>query len=107
MKLLIFLFTGLILFILFIFIFTACSKVELKQPTCKRVYCLSDRYTYDTVYLRTDTLRPFGRYHNDFCGSDTLKFVTQPMLFLCTDSTFEIVRYVIGDKITQPKIFKL
>lgn len=83
-----------------------CSKYEPIQPTCKRVYCLSDRYSYDTVYLRTDTLWPFGRYHNEFCGSDTLKFVTLPMLFLCADSTYEIVRYVIGNKITQPKIFK-
>lgn len=92
--------------LLIILLLAGCSKVELKQPTCKRVYCLSDRYSYDSVYLKTDTLWPFGRYRNDFCDKDTLKFVTQPILFLCDDSTFEIRRYVIGDKITQPSILK-
>lgn len=92
--------------LLVILLLAGCSKVELKQPTCKRVYCLSDRYSYDSVYLRTDTLWPFGRYHNDYCDSDTLQFVTQPMLYLCADSTFEIRRYVIGDRTTQPITIK-
>ena len=88
-----------ILFVLFLF---SCSKSELKQPTCKRVYCLVDKYNRDTVYMRTDTLWPHGRYGNDFCNEDTLRFVTQPIIFMCMDSTYEILRYVIGNKITRP-----
>ncbi len=91
-----------ILFVLFLF---SCSKSELKQPTCKRVYCLVDKYNYNKDYIRTDTLWPFGRYGNDFCNADTLRFVTQPTVFFCTDSTYEITRYVIGNKITEPTIF--
>lgn len=86
---------------------TGCSKAELPEVNCKRVYYLSDRYTLDTVYLKTDTLWPYGRYHNDFCGSDTLQFTSKvSFLLLCADSTYEIKRWVVGDVASQPKIFK-
>jgi hypothetical protein len=82
----------------------SCTKPILEQPSCQRVYMLADWYDYDTNYLRTDTLWPWGRYHNDFCGNDTLQFVNGGLLRLCEDSTFEMIRYVIGNKITQPWI---
>jgi hypothetical protein len=78
-----------------IIVLSSCWKSELPTPTCKRVYCLSERYTIDMKYIRTDTLWPFGRLHNDFCGSDTLQFVNPPILFLCADSTYEIKRYIL------------
>ncbi len=94
--------------LLILLFFTACTKEYTSPvPQCQRVYYLSDKYTFDTVYLKTDTLWPWGRYNNVFCGKDTLIFSNYRDSFrVCGIQIYEVLRCVIGDKITYPKIYK-
>ena len=85
-----------------------CVKHALPVATCQRVYVLADYYRLDTVYLRTDSLWPWGRLNNAFCGRDTLvftKYEPKPVQ-VCGTSQLVAVRYVVGNKVTQSKIFK-
>lgn len=87
---------------------TQCVKQALPAATCQRVYVLADYYRLDTVYLRTDSLWPWGRLNNAFCGRDTLVFArhqSQPVQ-VCGTSQLVAIRYVVGNKITQSKIFE-
>lgn len=94
--------------ILVLTVATQCVKQALPVATCQRVYVLADYYRLDTVYLRTDSLWPWGRLNNAFCGRDTLAFTRyepKPVQACGTDQLVAI-RYVVGNKITQSKIFK-
>jgi len=96
----------LFIFATFIWL-AACNKEEPIKPTCQRVYFLSDKYTYDTIYVKTDSLWPWGKHNNDFCNSDTLQFSNdERILKICADSTLEVRRWVIGNKITSYTIFR-
>jgi hypothetical protein len=96
-----------LLFITLIALFISCTKENIKEPTCQRIFMLSDKYSIDTVYLRTDSIFPWGRLHNDFCGEQLNQFKSDTSLLrLCEDQTFERKRYVIGNVITQPFIYK-
>lgn len=82
----------------------SCSKEYL--PDCQRIYVLVDKYNGDTSYWKTDTLRPWGE-NNLFCKADTMwAHDYKPVLLGCNPLGFELVRYVIGNKITYPTIFK-
>jgi len=87
----------------------SCSKDNeyIQNPICKRVYELSDKYKLDSSYIKTDTLWPWGKYNNVFCNSDTLQFVNLTVsMKVCTTETLEIRRYVIGNVITKPNLYK-
>lgn len=86
----------------------SCTKPVEPTPTCQRVYFLSDKYRIalaDTMYMFTDSLWPWGRYNNVFCGQDTLQFKNTEELKFCGQDIYEIRRFVIGDKKTTHKVF--
>lgn len=85
-------------YILLLLILAGCSKTKFAPaPTCKRVYELCDRYTRDTVFIRTDTIWPWGRYNNWFCGKDTLQFINHITAgTICADSTYQVTRYAMN-----------
>lgn len=89
-------------------IFFSCSKtIGLKEPTCRFVVLLSDKYSHDSVYIRTDTL--YGKGNLTYvCGRDLDSCKSRPdhWIVLCADATFECWRYVFDKQITQPLIFK-
>lgn len=97
---------------LFTIIFSAAASSCTQEfvpapPTCQRVYELSDKYDSDTLFIKTDTLWPWGRYANVFCKSDTLIFSQfNDSLHGCEPQGYQRTRYVIGDKKTLPLIFK-
>jgi hypothetical protein len=91
-----------------VLLIAGCTKLYVEHPPCQRVYMLSDKYTLDTSYIRTDTLWPWGRYNNAFCNSDTLIFYqsVQPTpLQICGKDNLVIIRYVVGNKITFARIY--
>jgi hypothetical protein len=58
MKFLIFLFLMCLIAAL-----CSCGKTYPDEPTCRRVYILSEKFTREKVYLRTDTT-----YQDILCG---------------------------------------
>lgn len=69
----------------FVFL-TACTKESFeKPPDCSPVYLLSDKYTIDSVYLRTDTLN--GGKAIIACGAELerLKLIKPYWFFHCVD----------------------
>lgn len=87
----------------------ACTKQYVEHPTCQRVYMLSDKYKLDSTYLHTDSLWPWGRHNNAFCNADTLIFyeTAKPTpMRICADNQLEIIRFVVGEKLTTPTLFK-
>jgi hypothetical protein len=61
--------------LLFIFvsgIAIACTKENVPEPTCQRVYILSDKYRADSTYIQTDSIKPWG-LNNIFCGEELAK----------------------------------
>jgi hypothetical protein len=91
-----------------IFIFGSCSKNEIiAQSTCDRATLLSDKYSSDSVFLKTDTLW----FDAHLCGKDlqNIKAAKDYWIIFCSPPiqsmpsfTIEHCRYVIGNKITYP-----
>ena len=81
--------------------FTSCSKDRIDSPNCDTVCLLSDKYTSDSVYLRTDTLWK----DDNICGEDLIRLskLQESWIVLCADMSIERWRYVVGNKVTQPK----
>src|SRR6188768_3777014 len=92
----------------------SCTKQTIPEPTCQRVYILSDKYRSDSTFIQTDSIWPWGRYNNVFCGEEladlsAIKDTTRPCVVpnpLIPDMKIETIRYVIGNKITHPKKLK-
>lgn len=78
----------------------------MKEPTCRFVCLLVDKYTPDSFYQKTDTL--WGGYYNYVCGRDLDSCMNRPQQWYveCADMSIECWRYVFDRKITQPIIFK-
>ena len=91
-----------------LFVLLSCTKENIlpnNSTGTQRACLLSDKYKKDTSYIRTDTL------WKDYVLRDSIAkriSLIQPMwLKICVpDTSYEIWRYVIGTKITYPKIFK-
>ena len=96
-----------LLLVLALTVATQCTKQQMRIPTCQRVYVLQDHYRLDSVYLRSDSLWPWGRFNNVFCGRDTDQFITEKLQLVRVCGTDELTatRYVIGNKITEPLTF--
>tara|TARA_R110000868_G_scaffold335443_1_gene596298 strand:- start:891 stop:1184 length:294 start_codon:yes stop_codon:yes gene_type:complete len=65
-------------------ILASCTKEQTeKPPNCSPVYLLSDKYTIDSVYLKTDTLWQ----DKNICGADLerLKLIKPYWIFHCLD----------------------
>ena len=80
------------------------------QPRCERACLLSDKYTSDTIYVRTDTL---WKDYN-LCGKwlDSIKVLIgkDEWLRLCDTSfswRYEVWRYVIGNEVTWPHYLQI
>jgi hypothetical protein len=89
-----------------LFLFAGCSKnINKITPTCEFYTLLSDKYTGDSSYIRTDTLSPKYAYA---CGKDldSCKKYAIQWLNNCGNNTIECLRYVFGNKKTDPIIFK-
>jgi hypothetical protein len=83
----------------------SCSKYQEPVNNCNKACLLSDKYTLDFVFLKTDTL------FKDDCipYKEVIKIRDiAPAWFIgCYPNNYlECLRYVIGDKITYPIIFK-
>lgn len=91
----------------------SCTKQTIPEPSCQRVYILSDKYRADSTYIQTDSIKPWG-YNNVFCGEElaklsAIKDTTYKCVFpnpLIPDMKIQTDRYVIGNKITHPKMLK-
>lgn len=85
-----------------------CTKAQdLPESTCQRVYYLSDKYTVDTFFVRTDTLWPWGRTNNVFCNDELNQFrIPNDSFIVCSIQMYEVRRFVIGNIITHPRIYK-
>ena len=82
----------------------ACTKSEVIND-CDNVTFFSDKYTLDSVFVRTD-LRMEER---PVCGIDLqrCKDANKAAPFKpCPLNMIEIHRYKIGNTFTSPKIFK-
>lgn len=87
-----------------VMILCGCVK-ETTDQNCQQVYELSDKYTRDSVFIRTDTLKPWGD-NNIICGKDLMVLSnSNPSWQLCDQEIIEYRRYVIGNKITYAKTF--
>jgi hypothetical protein len=114
----------LLLFISALFIM-ACSKVPDEYGSgytieCQPVYILQDKYTYpDTAYTHTDTFWYSGRIKENYtyCGKELEQWrvwqkekESVPLGMICITYApfrfFQKDRYVIGDIITYPKLYK-
>lgn len=86
----------------------SCSKYEWVESTkCNWVYLYSDKYTSDTIYLRTDTLHPFKQYENYLCDSSLTNWRNhKTFLKGCERDGYEQFRYSIGTEISKPVIYK-
>ena len=86
-------------------ILIGCAK-ELEKPftDCQAACLLSDKYTSDSIYRKTDTLWK----DSQLCGRwlDSLKRQKPSTIVLCADRTIEIWRYVIGHKITSAQVLR-
>jgi hypothetical protein len=85
----------------------SCRKDARELPQQQNKACeLSDKYTADSFYLHTDTLWiGINLAQTDLQRVANTK---EQWYLLCTVTPviLECRRYVIGDKITQPIIFK-
>lgn len=80
-----------------------CTKPEITKTDCQPCCLLSDKYTSDSVYKRTDTLWKdvlYGKW------LDSIKAQPQRTIIMCSDLSIESRRYVIGYEITFPIILK-
>jgi hypothetical protein len=90
-----------IIFVLFFL--TACTKGPVNN--CNSAALLSDKYTLDSVFVKTDTLwKDDCIPYKEFIKIRDLA----PAWYIgCYPNNYlECLRYVIGDKITYPIIFK-
>lgn len=75
----------------------SCSKSKFIEPSCRWYIMLSDKYNYDSVFIRTDTL--FGRagQYAYACGSnlDSIKAFKPIMFNVCANNMLETIYYVI------------
>lgn len=88
---------------------SGCDKHPLlyKENNCKRVYEIWDVYDLDTNWIKADTVWPWGRNNNVFCGKDTEQFkIDYPLWWFCSEGVLKHIRYVIGDAKTEPVTFK-
>lgn len=79
----------------------ACSKNKTDPPKCDKVCLLSDKYTNDSVFVRTDTIWK----DDNICGEDLIRLSKEQdfWIVLCADMTFELWRYVVGNNVTPLK----
>lgn len=85
----------------------SCSKtIGIKEPTCRFVCLLSDKYTPDSFFIRTDTL--WGGGYNYICGDDLKNCLALKPHWatLCIDGSLECLRYIFNNEPSQPYIFK-
>lgn len=88
-----------------IFILIGCEKSKfLPAVDCQPCYLLSDKYTPDSVYKRTDTLWKDPM----LCGRwlDSVRAQKPASFVLCADRTIENQRYVIGNQVSYAVILK-
>lgn len=91
-----------------ILFFTSCSKNEIiPQEKCDRATLLSDKYSSDSIFLKTDT----AWTDPHLCGKwlEEIKQAKDSWVIFCTPPisslptfTIEHLRYVVGNKITSP-----
>jgi len=85
-----------------LFIFAACTKDSTEMPVkCVQVAIYSDKYTIDTVLLKSDLV-----YSDCLSGRwlDTMRTRKDDWFNPCDTGKFRIerLRYVIGNQISQP-----
>ena len=86
----------------------SCMKnTGFKEPTCEFYCLLSDKYTTDSVYIRTDTLWGKGGYAY-VCGRDLDSCKVRMIQWFsnCEDNTIECLRYVFGRVASSPPMLK-
>jgi len=116
----VFLFLLLLLFLLVLIGLNSCTKPEglMEKHTCLPVYEYSDRYTADSVYKGTVEIKPWG-LNNVQCDAwlDSINAhksqwihndpATCPPLDAALSWFYlEHRRYVTGNEISNPVIFK-
>jgi hypothetical protein len=88
-------------------LFLSCSKnIGKKEPTCEFYCLLSDKYTEDSVYIRTDTL--WGKDGYTYaCGRDLDSCKARRIQWInnCADNMIECLRYVFGREASSPLKF--
>jgi hypothetical protein len=85
----------------------SCIKFQVKEPTC-RFYCLlSDKYTSDSMYVRTDTLAGNGGLCY-VCGADLDSCRAKAVHWYnsCGDYPIQCERYVFNREQSKPQVFK-
>lgn len=90
-------------------VLASCSKnIGLKEPTCHFYCLLSDKYTADSFYVKTDTLWGHVGQYNYACGSDidSMKANLVTWYINCQQYPIECWRYVFDNKKSLPTIFK-
>jgi hypothetical protein len=87
-----------------LFSFCNCSKQSVELPKCDKVCLLSDKYTSDSTFIRTDTLWK----DDNICGEDLIRLKKEQDFWvtLCADMTIEHWRYVVGNTVTHPAQLK-
>jgi hypothetical protein len=72
----------------------ACSKERGEMPeNCASVWLISEKYTYDSVFLRKDTLWQ----QNRLCGAelDKVKAMPKQDYQICNEFMLEKIYYII------------
>lgn len=79
-----------ILLLLVIAMLYSCSKEPI--PLCKQAWYISEKYSSDEVYIKTDTL-----WHDQVCGRwiDTIRVQKPGNYTMCVDGSKEITYYIL------------
>ena len=86
----------------------SCSKnIGGKEPSCRFYTLLSDKYTGDSIYLKTDTLWGKSGQYAYACNADLDSMKANSVTwYWCEGISGECLRYVFDNKIELPKLLK-
>ena len=88
-------------------VLVGCSKnINEVTPTCEFYTLLSDKYTGDSVYLKTDTLWGRVGQYAYACNRDLDSMRANKVQWYWCAEFGECLRYEFSNKKTDPLIFK-